>query len=630
MTDARLLRVFSLLLAPMTAAVVGCAGDVSAPASNPGGPGSGGSTGAGGTGGVQAACHVEITPQSPTSFDGLTAGPGAKLRVRGEVTGLPSASFTWAWDVAFADGSAVTHVQPPSSDASVIEFSMALPGTYTVTVELAGSARFCGGERTVVAQRPGAKLTSFRFRFVPPADSDPPQEREIQIAGGTPSGGNHLVLLPGTLVPFDPRDQAGGAPLPAYVRVTDGAHRIVAEAHVGSNGQAANLRLMSGAFDMLVIPDGDYAPVLLAGRQASELAAQMPMMIDKGMALSGQVVDASGPVSNAKVVMRAGTLPSTLAVTGPTGAFTVRVAPGSTYGMTITRGDEAGRTIEAVMPATPGITVGAVGPQPALDVRMSAFSTAGLSLNLMASETGSLSASARVLVETAASLEGLVTLTMGTITRPAVLKVRGEVAPKADGSVALVGLPRARYKATVFPGALNSFDAVTTIADLDLTAGNLAARTVMLKRKVTLTGKLLPGAQAGGLPITAVDLLGDFPIAVPGSANDAGIWSLRVNPERTYSLRVQPQPGRMLARTNFGPVPVLATDTAVADQRMPPALLYAGTVMDHSVQGIDRALIQVFCIASSPDCADTETPIAETVTVSDGSFQLLLPDPGVN
>jgi hypothetical protein len=52
--------------------------------------------------------------------------------------------------------------------------------------------------------------------------------------------------------------------------------------------------------------------------------------------------------------------------------------------------------------------------------------------------------------------------------------------------------------------------------------------------------------------------------------------------------------------------------------------------MDHSVQGIDRALIQVFCIASSPDCADTETPIAETVTVSDGSFQLLLPDPGVN
>jgi hypothetical protein len=29
-------------------------------------------------------------------------------------------------------------------------------------------------------------------------------------------------------------------------------------------------------------------------------------------------------------------------------------------------------------------------------------------------------------------------------------------------------------------------------------------------------------------------------------------------------------------------------------------------------------------------CADPETPIAETVTWSDGHFDLLLPDPGVN
>lgn len=618
------------LLAVAAAVASGCA-ESSKYSGTPPGAGTGGSSGSGGAGGgiSPPACKVEITAQSPASFDGLTASSGSKLRVRGEVTGLPSASFEWAWGVTFADGTAVAHAQPPSTDASVIEFPLALPGTYTISVELAGSMKYCGGERTVTAPRPAARLASFRFRVVPPADSDPPQEREIQVIGGTPSGGNRVMLQEGTKFLFLPRDATTGDLVPAYVRVTDAARRTVAEAHAGGSGPPV-LRLMSGPLDMLVIPDGDYAPVLLTGKQAPELAAQSPMLVHRGIALSGQVTDAAGPVSGAKVVLRTGTLPSTLGVTSATGAFTVRAAAG-TYGLTVTRSDGAGNTMEMILPPAAGITVSGTTPMPALDVKMAAYTTAPLSLNVMGSDGAPVPAPARVLVETSAPVEGLASFTLGaTAPRPGVLKVRREVIPQSNGSLALAGLPRALYKATVFPGAPGGTDAVTSVTDLDLTAGSAVARTLTLRRKVTLSGKLLPGTQAGGVPITAVDLLGDFPIAVPGSANEAGVWSLLVNPERTYSLRAQPQPGRMLARTIFGPVPVRTTDLAVADQRMPPALLFAGTVVDHSLQGINGALIQVFCIASSADCVDTETPIAEAVTLSDGTFQLLLPDPGTN
>jgi hypothetical protein len=75
---------------------------------------------------------------------------------------------------------------------------------------------------------------------------------------------------------------------------------------------------------------------------------------------------------------------------------------------------------------------------------------------------------------------------------------------------------------------------------------------------------------------------------------------------------------------------VESADMTVADQRMPAALLYAGTVVDHSLQGVAGALLQVFCLAGSAGCADGEAPLAETVSRSDGHFDLWLPDPGLN
>jgi hypothetical protein len=63
---------------------------------------------------------------------------------------------------------------------------------------------------------------------------------------------------------------------------------------------------------------------------------------------------------------------------------------------------------------------------------------------------------------------------------------------------------------------------------------------------------------------------------------------------------------------------------------MQGALLYGRTLTsDQMSGGVGDVLVQVFCLATSPGCTDPETPIAETVSRSDGYFQVMLPDPGV-
>src|SRR4051812_15156960 len=95
-------RAFAWMLALLVGGA-GCAAESGAAKHDGGGTGQGGSTttGSGGAGGGMAQCQVNIQPVSPASFDGLTAGPAARLRVRGDLTGLPAAAFTWRWQVTF-------------------------------------------------------------------------------------------------------------------------------------------------------------------------------------------------------------------------------------------------------------------------------------------------------------------------------------------------------------------------------------------------------------------------------------------------------------------------------------------------------------------------------------------------
>jgi hypothetical protein len=605
-----------LLGAALCALVAACASSTASPGGVPTDGSAGRDGGGGGDAGVT--CQVNILPVLPISFDTVVAAPGARLRVQGDLTGPPPSSVSWTWSATFADGTPVAVTQVGAAP-SLVELPIDRPGSYTIAVEVGGLGR-CAGRRNVVAANPKGNLASYRFRFTPPPSGDPTQDRDMQVIGGTPTGGNVIVLDQGMVVPFDTRDATTGQPTAAYLRLTDPAGSLVVEGRTTAAGPPVKLRLPSGTFDVLVVPDGDLAPLLLPGKRPADLAGAGPLMLGKGEPVAGRVLNGAGPVAGANVVLRAGTLPSTLVTTKGDGAFTLHAAAG-TYAATVTwpLPGSSPSTLEAVLPPAPGLGVPSGGVA-GLDIQIGSYETA--SLNLL------VNVGTRVMFESSSSLDGLVGFTAGGQTSQAAARVRGEVVPIGDGTVTVPGLPAASYRVTVVPDPSGS-DAITGL-DVALAAGNNPRRTVAMSPKVSLSGNLLPSADAAGILLTAVDVTGDLPLAISGMTAAQGMFALAVSPARSYMLRVRPSPDQPLAPTVVAPFVVGAGGLALANQKVPLALLYAGEVRDHSAQnGSPATLVQVFCLASAASCADPDTPVAETVTASDGSFSLRLPDPGV-
>ncbi|HEY8925693.1 MAG TPA: hypothetical protein VIU64_15000, partial [Polyangia bacterium] len=67
----------------------------------------------------------------------------------------------------------------------------------------------------------------------------------------------------------------------------------------------------------------------------------------------------------------------------------------------------------------------------------------------------------------------------------------------------------------------------------------------------------------------------------------------------------------------------------------PPALMLklqrgrplSGTVKDAEGAPVGQAFIQIFCVSSVSSCVDPTLSLVEVTTRSDGTFDLLLPDP---
>jgi hypothetical protein len=634
--------VLSLAVSALAAACAGSASSSSSDGSagHGGSTGNGGSTGAGGAGG-EVMCTVAVVPISPASFDGLVPGPSATLRVQGQPHGPLPSSYRWGWRVTTADGSNVPLVVPMLSDPSLIQFPLATPGSYTINVELdSSSSTPCLGVRTVTAAQPGAQLATFRFRITPPAGATvPAQELERQVIGGTPTGGNLLALQPGIQVPLDVRRSGSSAPLPAYVRLTDTASGTVVEARTGAGGPAS-VRVAGGTtYTMLIVPDGTaVAPALFDATAAAALPAGT-IMLDDGIAVGGTVRDASGnPFAGATVVLRAGALVSTVARSDAGGAFHAQVRPG-TFGVTLSAPLPPAATLEADLAASAGgvvIASGTTPPQLALKLGASATASAHATVALQASDPASLGPGARVTLEEAAPLAGAASLDLGgggpALSMPA--RVRAELGPATSGGAVTVDLgtlPPAPYRLTVYPADGSTNDAVT-VAPLDLSGGSVASAPVALAAKVAVRGKLLPPSLlspdlVAGVEMLATDTQG-LPIVGSQAAAADGTFAILVSPLRTYALQALPAPGQPLARALFPTVTVANADVDVPDQDMPPGLFFAGTVVDSAPAPVASARVQVFCVAGASGCADATVPLAETVTRSDGSFQLVLPDPG--
>jgi hypothetical protein len=580
--------------------------------------GSAGSSGAAGVGGP--ACQVDILPIVPMSFDGLVAGPTAKVRVRGSVTGMVMPTFQWQWNVSLADGTPVP-VAPVGQDLSLVEFPTATVGTYTIAVELMGAS--CAGLRTIVVAKPGAMIATFRFHVTPPsAASVPAQDLARQIAGGTPSGGNTLALDPGIVVGFDVTRASDGSALPSYVRLTEANTGVVLETRTTATGPNT-LRVAQGTYRTLVVPDGDVAPMTLPARAASDMVAS-GILLDDGPAITGTVADAGGkPVPGATVVLRDGDLISTTGTTDATGAFQLRARAG-TFGLTVATTLGAG-TLEATLAPAGGLVVDATAPTPPLAIKLQTSTLVSGTVVMSPTNPASLGADARVSIA-GAGLGNVATLAVGTgAARALAGDMRFSLHPGADGSVGTGAVPPGMYDVTIFPATTTTMDGVTQVT-LDLTKGSVPSLSVPFAQKVMLTGQLLPAAASSGVRIVAQDK-GGLPVSAEADAGPDGSFGLAVSQLLTYRLQAVPRADQSLARASFPVVPVTDKSVAGLDLNMPPALLFAGRVVDPSLQGVGTALVQAFCVASAPGCTDDTVPVAETITRSDGTFQLMLPDP---
>jgi hypothetical protein len=498
-------------------------------------------------------------------------------------------------------------------------------GTYTIAVDLMGGLP-CHGLRTITVARQNARLGSFRLRVTPPStELVPAQDLVRQVIGGTPSGGNVLALEPGTVLNLDVRSAALNAPLRAYVRLTNAITGAVLEVRAGP-GAANALRVGPGTYGMVVIPDGDVAPVIFPPRTPAEIAAS-PLMLDDGTMVTGTVTDAaSKPVPGATVVLRAGDLVSSTGTTDATGTFRLHARAG-TFGLTVVSSLAGGGALESKLDVGSGILVDAASSPP-IGIKLLAAPQATATVKLRPTDAASVTADTRVTLTAPVKepLMGIATIAVGAAApRAMTSNARLTLHPQADGTLSTGSLPRGRYVMTVFPSSADTRDGVTT-ADVDLSAGDLTSMALQLAEKVVLKGRLGPMGVTSGVRVIALDE-GGLPVVAEGDTDEGGLFQIPVSPNRRYALRALPRPDQLLARASFPAVTVMTAPFDVQDRNMPTALLYAGRVVDPSLQGVGTALVQAFCEVAGPGCDDPTVPVAETVTRTDGTFQLMLPDP---
>ncbi len=590
--------------------------------SGTGGAATGGTTGAGGAGGAAVGCFITLT-----TLSALESGPNMRARMKASVSnGLRVTA--WTWQVQFENGNQIP-TTPFNDDPSVVDFAIKSPGRYAVKVQAGTGIECRAADVVVTVMAPG--MSSFRFRVTPPATAGldiPTQEQDIEV-GPDVSATVRLDLSAGTNVQMAAYDTTGRY-IPAYVRISGLSSGVTIEGHTARHPLDV-VMLPLAAYDVLVVPDGPYAPNLFSATSAQPGRIQ----IEQGTYVSGKVVNAAGdPVSGARVILRSGIRPSTVGLSDQLGEFSLWTRAG-TLSAVIAPPPGAGLPEANVAAGPAGITIDGYAAN-RLTMTWAAANRGTLSVLVKTTDGSSPVAGARVRVEsdtTQASVVGTLRVENAspsgatqTATLDATGVVRTELNVDATGLTRFPGLPVGSYKVTAVPPGTIPEAALTT-THVGLTAAGFTA-TVPLASRVMLSGTLLAKGGANGVRVMAIDQSTGItaPVAL-AIAGDRGAYSLSVDPgsqmvDRVYRLVADPPVGGTLARTVLGVVPIRVGNKVAPDFTVATAVPVTGFVVSDG-QAIGGAVVQVFCVSAT--CLDPTSPIAETVTLQNGSFTVALP-----
>jgi hypothetical protein len=570
-------------------------------------------------------CEVKILPQNPPRLIELLAGPASRLRVRAQASGPAApAAPNWRWEVLFENLSPVSHTVAGSAD--VIEIPLRSSGPYYIRAEAVAG---CSSTITAVAASPSDRIATFWLRVSPPRVTGLPAQDTTIAVGGQYTPAKNIALERGLLVRIDPHDRNDNA-IGSFIRVSSPQSTVRFEGHNKNSNTGfvpALLPLLS--YDVLVVPDGPVAPALFRSFRPAQLVAPL-FTLDPGVAVTGELRAGAGagvPVAGARVLLRAGSLPSTIGSSDLYGQFELRARSGVLWGAVVL--PPPGSSLpEAQLPEV--IDIG--GSAAPLRFQWRALPSARLDLAVLEPGGQATSRPVRVRIEAVAgSLPDVGSLLIGASAPvPASGFLRLESMTGAGGVASFAGVPSGRYLAIAIPPDGATGLAVTSAL---VEAGSAQTQRIALTRPVTVSGKVFPAVLSAGLRVIALDTETHSPGDLVSTTVDIdGQFVLALPADRSYRLQIEPAQERRLPRLFLGEVTATG-NTILPDVIIAEGVTFIGTVtVEQSV--VPGAVVQVYCTGLPPDCVDPlapETdaarPVGETVTGPDGRFQVHLPDP---
>ena len=557
----------------------------------------------GSSGDASDTCYVgvEFSPVEPVAGETIYA-----------TAMVPDASgqfLEYTWTVLH-EGSDVPFVlsQP---DGSVIRFDSTNPGPHYVQLSVGGSSCL-DFDAPLNVRAPGATDTTWRVRFVaPPGSLAAPQERSVVVPSAADFDMGEVSLDPGAVISGTIEDTSG-APMAAYLRlVPAGTPDVQIDGFAGSDGAYA-VRTTLEHHDLLIIPFRDDIPpmTLLDWTPSSQT-----FVLDGGTVVTGAVRDpANSLLPGATVTVRLGGVPSTVAVTDGSGAFSVRVRPSGTQILTVDVVPPAGSGLPRL--ATSGAVVDLGQP---LQLRYAASLATRDVAGVAVEQAGTPAPDAEVTFTGTIASAG--TLTAGTTTTGATGSFAITVAASGGGVLPAALVPAAPASAIVTPAS-----GAPGVVSVDLTTAAPAA--IDAPAGATLTGRVVgpDGLAVGSADLRAIPS-GALAAAEMGQvhalADGAGSFSLPLAGGGAYELVISDRARQLaLLRTAL----VVAGPASLGDLELPDGLTLRGNVRLNG-STLAGAAVTIFCETCPDD--ERDLPAAESSTDGGGTFRATVVDPGL-
>jgi len=529
------------------------------------------------------------------------------------------------WTVTAPDGS---QINPNLRNQDLTaEFSSTVAGTYRIKADVQLVSNSCSGEKMVVVRARDARSQTISF-LLTPSDlaTTPRQQWPYLVWGGTPDDSLSIPLKKGrkVLLAVQGPDQND---LAAYLRLTPiDTTAMMVEGHYDPRSGPLTFFLNETAtYDVLIVPDSaTVAPAVIKAQSAASMATatatKWPMT--PGEPLTGTVTDSMGQgIYEAQVLLRCNDIPSGLGTTALlTGSFAMYARPGT---CTLHVQPPKDSYLPAIDLASDNLTV-ETGHSLDLTIAYGEIPVSTWSGRVV-DENGTPIPQARVILESAA------------LDHTAQVEIRSDDALVETASATGIArltlvtddlgrwpdqtLPAGMYHVIVEPNT----PAHTKITDLDLTS-DATDQTISLGTPVLASGVVLVPSKDGPTPAKDVEVRATTDVGTGSTATTttdaAGHFSIPLIAGASYQIVFIPKPtdGTWATRT-IQVTTNLSGSMTIDDVTLPKGLRLSGTVEGDNAGNL---LIQVYRPSTY------QGPLYETVAQPDGTFAVIVPDPGTN